>query len=111
MKAWVYIVECSDGLYYTGSTTNLEQRISDHNTGRFDGFTSFRLPVKLIWPEEFTDIRYAIVLERQIKGWSRKKKEALMNENINLLHNLSGSTYSKNKKHSSTRSLTLPRSE
>ncbi len=81
-------------MYYTGSTTNLEQRIPDHNTGRFEGFTSFRLPVKLIWFEEFTDIRDAIVLERQIKGWSRKKKEALMSGNINLLHKLSGSTYS-----------------
>jgi putative endonuclease len=111
MKAWVYIVECSDGLYYTSSTTNLEQRISDHNTGRFEGFTSLRLPVKLIWFEEFKDIRDAIVLERQIKGWSRKKKEALMSPDINSLRKLSRSTYSKTKTHSSTRSLTLPRSE
>lgn len=111
MKAWVYIVECSNGLYYTGSTTDLEQRIVDHNTGRFDGFTSKYLPVKLIWFEEFVDIRDAIVLERQIKGWSRKKKEALMNGDINLLHRLLRSTYSKMKNHSSTRSIALPRSE
>lgn len=95
MKAWVYIVSCSDKSYYTGSTTKLEQRIADHNTGKFEGYTSHRLPVKLLWSEEFVNIREATVLERKIKGWSRKKKEALMNGDINLLHEHSRSTYSK----------------
>jgi putative endonuclease len=95
MKAWVYIVQCSDGSYYTGSTTALEQRIADHNTGRYEGYTSARLPVVLLWYEEFVDIRDAAVLERRIKGWSRKKKEALMAGKFNLLHEYSRSTYSK----------------
>lgn len=106
MKAWVYIVECSDGSYYTGSTTALEQRIADHNTGRYHGYTSLRLPVKLLWSTEFLDIRDAAVIERQIKGWSRKKKEALMVSDFILLHELARSTHSKNKKsnnHPSTR--------
>lgn len=97
MKAWVYIVECSDGTYYTGSTTNLEQRIVDHNMGKYEGYTSHRLPVALLWSEEFVDIRDAIVLERRIKGWSRKKKEALMRGDFKLLHDYSRSTYSQKK--------------
>lgn len=96
-KAWVYILRCSDNSYYTGSTTNLEQRISDHNTGRYKGYTSSRLPVELLWTEEFTDIRDAIVLERQIKGWSRKKKEALMKNDFYAIHKLAQSTKTKNK--------------
>ncbi len=95
MKAWVYIVLCADGLYYTGSTTNLEQRIFDHNTGRFGGFTSKRLPVILLWSMEFVDIRDAAIVERQIKGWTRAKKEALMNGDVELLHRLSRSTKTK----------------
>ena len=97
MKAWVYIVECSDGSYYTGSTTNLEQRIVDHNSGRYEGYTSHRLPVKLLWSEEFVNIRDATILERQIKGWTRRKKESLMNGDYKLLHEYSRSTYSKKK--------------
>lgn len=61
MKAWVYIVECSDGSFYTGSTTALEQRIADHNSAKYEGYTSVRLPVVLLWAEEFTDIRDAAV--------------------------------------------------
>lgn len=106
MKAWVYIVRCSDGSFYTGSTTALEQRIADHNTGRYEGYTSKRLPVELLWCEEFVDIRDASVLERRIKGWSRKKKEALMAGNLTRLQEYSRSSYSKNsikRSHPSTR--------
>lgn len=92
MKAWVYIVRCSDDSYYCGSTTNLEERIHDHNTGRYDGYTSRRLPVELLWTEEFVDIRDATILERQIKGWSRKKKEALLRGDFKELHRLAIST-------------------
>ena len=96
-KAWVYIVECSDNSYYTGSTTNLEQRISDHNTKRYGGYTSTRLPVRLIWSHGFTGIRYAFAFERQIKKWSRAKKEALMSGEFSLLHLLSRSSPMKGK--------------
>ena len=95
MKAWVYVVKCSDTSYYIGSTTNLEQRIADHNTGRYGGYTSHRLPVKLLWSEEYIDIRDASLLERQLKGWSRKKKEAFMRGDFKLLHEYSRSTQSK----------------
>lgn len=96
-KAWVYIVECSDRSYYVGSTTVLEQRISDHNTGRYKGYTSTRLPVTLLWSQEFPDIRYAFEFERKIKKWSRVKKEALMRGDFELLHLLSRSSVTKSK--------------
>jgi putative endonuclease len=84
-RAWVYILECSDRTYYTGCTTNIEQRISQHQQGTYPGYTSTRHPVTLRWSQEFPDIRYAIWAERQIKGWSRRKKEALINEQFDLL--------------------------
>ena len=96
-KAWVYILECSDRSYYTGCTTNLQQRLTDHSEGKYSGYTSSRLPVKLLWNEEFVDVRDAIVLERQIKRWTRKKKEALMRGDYKLLHELSLSTQTQSK--------------
>ncbi len=62
--------------------------MSEHQNGIFKGYTSTRLPVKLVFSEVFPDIRYAIQAERQIKGWTRRKKEALMRGNITLLHEL-----------------------
>jgi predicted GIY-YIG superfamily endonuclease len=96
-RAWVYITVCSDGTYYVGSTTDLEQRIIDHNEGRYEGYTSTRLPVKLLWSSEFSDIRYAFEYERKIKKWSRAKKEALMKGDYDQLHLLSRSTAMKGK--------------
>ena len=96
-RAWVYILECSDKSYYVGSTTELEQRIADHNTGKYEGYTSSRLPVKLLWSHEFSDIRYAFEFERKIKKWSRAKKEALMKNDFDLLSTLSRSTALKKK--------------
>jgi putative endonuclease len=90
-------VECSDRSYYIGSTTDLEQRIIDHNTGRYEGYTSSRLPVTLLWDQEFPDIRYAFEFERKIKKWTRAKKEALMNGDFKTLHSLSRSHSSINK--------------
>ncbi len=95
IRAWTYILLCSDGSYYTGSTTNLDQRIADHNNGRYGGYTSSRLPVVLAWSQEFSDVRDAIALERQIKGWTRKKKEALIRGDFQLLHELARSTGAK----------------
>jgi predicted GIY-YIG superfamily endonuclease len=87
-SSWVYILKCSDGSYYTGCTTNLGKRISEHVHRLIDGYTTKRLPVKLVWSQEFPEIRFAIQAERQIKGWSRKKKEALIKGDLDLLHNL-----------------------
>jgi predicted GIY-YIG superfamily endonuclease len=77
--AWVYILRCSDGSYYTGSAVDLEKRIAEHMTGAFNGFTSKRLPVKLVYSCEMPTLHDAFLRERQIKGWARRKKEALIN--------------------------------
>ena len=91
MSAWVYILECADSSYYTGCTIDLQRRVAQHQSGFYEGYTSDRLPVKLIWSEEFQDVRDAINAEKQIKGWSRKKKEALIKGDFNLLHELAQS--------------------
>ena len=77
---WVYIVRCSDDKFYTGVTNNLTLRIEQHNSGfNTSCFTFCRRPVILVFSQHFTDIKSAISFEKQIKGWSRKKKEALIN--------------------------------
>ncbi len=75
---WVYILKCVDGSYYTGHTDNLEIRINQHKTGECAGYTATRLPLEFIWSQEFNTREEALAAERQIKGWSRKKKEAMM---------------------------------
>lgn len=75
---FVYILRCSDASYYTGVTNNLDRRLEEHNSGLIKGYTSKRLPVNLVFSERFSDINDAIRLEKQLKGWSRKKKEALI---------------------------------
>ncbi|ADH89590.1 Excinuclease ABC C subunit domain protein [Ancylobacter novellus DSM 506] len=78
MGAFVYMLRCADGSYYVGSTRGtLEQRLVEHQSGAFPGYTFRRRPVTLIWSEHFSGITDAIAAERQIKGWSRAKKEAL----------------------------------
>jgi predicted GIY-YIG superfamily endonuclease len=76
--AWVYILKCSDGSYYTGSAIDLEKRVAEHMAGTFDGYTSKRLPVELVFCYEMATMFEAFLRERQIKGWTRRKKEALM---------------------------------
>ena len=74
MVAYVYILRCGDGRYDVGSTRDgLEQRIAEHNTGHYGGFTSSRLPVALVYHEAFERITDAIAAERRLKGWSRAK--------------------------------------
>ena len=90
MGTWLYILRCADGAYYTGTTrATLEQRIAEHQTGHFPGFTSKRRPVVLVYSEFFEQIVDAIAAERQIKGWSRAKKEALMAGDFKRLSDLS----------------------
>ena len=86
---FVYILECSDDSYYTGVTNNLEKRINEHQSGIIKGYTNKRLPVKLVFSERFIDIDQAIRFEKQVKGWSRKKKLALINRDFDLLVYLS----------------------
>jgi putative endonuclease len=88
--AWLYILLCADGSYYTGTTrTNLEIRLAQHQTGYFGGYTATRRPVALVYSEYFDRIVDAIAAERQIKGWSRAKKEALIAGRFDLLPALS----------------------
>jgi putative endonuclease len=78
MKGWMYILECSDGSYYTGSTNDLEFRLKQHQTGKGANHTKKRLPVKLVYYEEYPRIDLAFFREKQVQGWRRKKKEALI---------------------------------
>ena len=78
LASWVYILRCADGSYYTGCTTDLDQRIAQHRAGTFSGYTSTRLPIEIVWCAEFQDLRDAIDFERQVKRWSRAKKEAFI---------------------------------
>ena len=88
-KSYVYILKCSDDTYYTGVTRNLENRMDEHNQGiHAKAYTYNRRPLKLVYYTEFTDINLAIDKEKQLKKWSRAKKEALINGNYNALVNL-----------------------
>lgn len=89
MKAYLYILECCDGTFYTGSTKDLELRLLQHQNGEGAHHTRKRLPVKLVYYEEFQRIDDAFYREKQIQGWSRKKKQALINEMPEELKKLS----------------------
>lgn len=88
MKAYTYILLCSDGSYYTGSTKDLELRLKQHQAGEGANHTKKKLPVKLIYYEEYSRIDESYYREKQIQGWSRKKKEALINGDQKLLPKL-----------------------
>ncbi|MBE9114135.1 GIY-YIG nuclease family protein [Nodosilinea sp. LEGE 07298] len=75
---YTYILECADGSYYTGSTWNLEKRLWEHQNRLGANYTAKRLPVKLVYAEECDRIDQAFYREKQIQGWSRKKKQALI---------------------------------
>jgi predicted GIY-YIG superfamily endonuclease len=79
----VYILECADGSYYVGMTEHLERRLSQHDQAWFiNSYTSSRLPVTLVWHAEFGSHDDAFRRERQIKGWSRAKKRALIRDDF-----------------------------
>ena len=89
--AYVYILKCSDGSYYTGSTKSLLYRINQHILGYGSRYTFHRKPVELVFVEEFDNIKDAYRREKQIQGWSRKKKEALIERSYDCLIKLSKS--------------------
>src|SRR2546428_11138232 len=72
------MLRCSDGSYYVGHTDALERRVAQHQAGEIDGYTHERRPVELVWTQETATREEALAAERQIKGWGRAKKEALM---------------------------------
>ncbi|NEW78263.1 MAG: GIY-YIG nuclease family protein [Gelidibacter sp.] len=94
-KSYVYILKCADDSYYTGVTSNLENRVFQHSEGFFkNSYTSKRRPLVLVFYAEFTDINLAIETEKKIKKWSRAKKEALINEEYDSLINLAKKKFS-----------------
>jgi len=88
MKGYMYILECADGSYYTGSTNDLDWRLIEHQNGEGANYTRKRLPLKLVYYEEFDRIDEAFYREKQVQGWSRRKKEALIHGKLNELQEL-----------------------
>jgi predicted GIY-YIG superfamily endonuclease len=86
---YVYILKCKDGSYYTGHTDDIDKRINEHVRGETPSYTSKRLPVTLVYMQEFPSRYEALVAERQIKSWGRNKKEALIKQNWELISLLS----------------------
>lgn len=87
---YVYILKCSDKSYYTGVTNNLERRMHEHNSGvNIDSYTHNRRPVEIVFFEGFISINQAIEFEKKVKGWTRKKKEAIIENNWDKLQELS----------------------
>jgi len=78
MSFWTYMLHCNGGCFYVGHTDNLEARIPQHQSGGIRGFTRDHLPIELVWSQEFASRYEALAAERQIKGWSRAKKLALI---------------------------------
>ena len=89
-KTWfVYILRCANGKYYTGFTANIARRISEHETGANPtAYTYSRRPVELVWVGKFNAKNEALAFEQQVKGWNRKKKEALIQNDWNLIHQI-----------------------
>ena len=87
--AHTYILRCADGSYYVGSTTNLERRIAEHNSDALGAtYTRRRRPVLLVWAAEFNSIKDAFGFEKQVQGWSRAKREALIRGDLDHLPQL-----------------------
>ncbi|BAI96548.1 hypothetical protein Sj15T_08600 [Sphingobium sp. TA15] len=91
MPFWTYLLHCADRSFYTGHTDNLQTRIAQHETGAIPGHTLNRRPIKLVWSQEFGTRMEALEAERQIKGWSRAKKLALIREDWKLISTLAQS--------------------
>ncbi len=86
LMPYMYMLKCADGSYYTGSTWDLHKRVEQHNSGKGSRYTSKRIPVVLVYYEYFELIKSAYEREKQIQGWSRNKKEALIKQNPDKLH-------------------------
>ena len=90
MSGYAYLVQCSDGSYYAGSTVNLDERIRQHNDPVLGAvYTRKRRPVVLVWAAEFSTIAEAFAFEKQIQGWGRRKREALIRGDFDALPALS----------------------
>ena len=85
---WIYILRCTDGSYYTGHTDDLERRVAKHQSGQIEGYTATRLPIELVYAQECATREEALSAELQIKGWGRKKKEAMIRGDWNEVSRL-----------------------
>lgn len=89
-RYYVYILKCADNSYYTGFTNDIERRLNEHNYGiNKESYTHNRRPLELVFCTEFNDVNQAISFEKQVKGWSRKKKEAIIKDEWEDLKKLS----------------------
>lgn len=97
MKSYyVYILKCSDETYYTGFTSNLDQRFMEHRNGKHrESYTYQRRPVILVFYQEFVEPNQAIMVEKQLKKWLKAKKEALINNEFEMLPNLAKKNFKK----------------
>ncbi len=86
---YLYMLRCRDGSYYVGSTWDIERRMEQHSTGDGSQYTRSRLPVELVFVAEFERIDEAYAREKQVQGWSRRKREALIDSRYNDLPALS----------------------
>lgn len=86
--AYMYILECADGSYYTGSTRNLNRRLWQHQKGIGANYTHKYLPVKLVYCEEYHLVKEAFYREKEIQGWNKAKKKALIESDFEKLHTL-----------------------
>jgi putative endonuclease len=99
MKGYMYILECVDRTYYTGSTKNIEKRFWEHQNMQGANYTKKKRPVILVYCEEFQRIDEAFTREKQVQGWSHEKKKALIENNYDKIHELAkckNKTHSKN---------------
>ena len=96
MMYCVYILKCSDNTFYTGITSNLDKRLMEHQSGKhFGSYTFNKRPVQLMYYAEFTDVNKAIATEKQIKKWSKAKKQALIDGQFEKLPNLAKKKFKK----------------
>ena len=87
--AWAYLLECSDGTFYAGNTTDLALRLSQHQQGLGAAYTRHRRPVRLVWAAEFDRVDEAFAMEQRIQGWGRRKRIALVEGRLGDLPGLS----------------------
>ncbi|HBS48439.1 TPA: GIY-YIG nuclease family protein [Candidatus Dependentiae bacterium] len=87
MSFYVYILKCDDNSYYIGHTDNLEKRISEHKFRKYSGYTSSRLPIQIVFTQAFATRYEALMAERQMKKWTRVKKELLISGGWQALAN------------------------
>jgi putative endonuclease len=104
MGFWAYMLHCADRSFYVGHSDDLDVRIAMHVSGEFGGYTSTRLPVTLVWSDEFPSRYEALAAERQIKGWSRAKKLALIRGDWALISKLARNREEREKERASTSS-------